>query len=138
MVQYFEPRFIKDLGQFVKNFPSSDEEIKKYLQTHEALMKKVRYLFKMIRYSEDQNKKISPELQKLIRQGTKENNCETEVLYKDTLKTNFISLIEMELYLRSRYEGQLKGNKRNFDLIKPSIDLFVDSLDKQFSHEYYW
>lgn len=101
-------------------------------------MKKVRYLFKMIRYSEDQNKKISPELQKLIRQGTKENNCETEVLYKDTLKTNFISLIEMELYLRSRYEGQLKGNKRNFDLIKPSIDLFVDSLDKQFSHEYYW
>ena len=44
----------------------------------------------------------------------------------------------MEIYLRSRYEGQLKGQKKNFDIIRPSIDLFVDSLDKQFTHEYYW
>jgi len=58
--------------------------------------------------------------------------------HKDSLKTNFKSLIEMELYLRSRYEGQLKSSKRNFDFIRPSIDLFVESLDKQFLHEYYW
>ncbi|MBA2403183.1 MAG: hypothetical protein H0V66_00305, partial [Bdellovibrionales bacterium] len=67
-----------------------------------------------------------------------ENNCQKAILHKDSLKTNFKALIEMELYLRSRYEGQLRSNKRNFDIIRPSIDLFVDSLDKQFPHEYYW
>lgn len=138
VVQYFERSFLKNLNVFVKNFPKTDDEVRTYLHANEALLKKTRYFFKMLRYSEDQNKKVSQNLTKLIREGTKENNCKTQILYKDSLKTNFISLIEMELYLRSRYEGQLKTNKRSFDVVKPSIDLFVDSLDKQFSHEYYW
>jgi hypothetical protein len=58
-------------------------------------------------------------------------------LYKDTLKTNFIGLIEAELYLRTRYGAQLKQS-RGFDGIRSSIELFIESLDKQFAHEYYW
>jgi hypothetical protein len=82
--------------------------------------------------------KVTPELEKLIREGTKENKCETAVLYKDTLKSNFINLLQTEIYLRTRYGAQVKSGTRNFDSLRPSIDLFVDSLDKQFSHEYYW
>lgn len=138
IVKYFEKRFLRELDAFVSKFPPNDENVRKYLHQNEELLKKIRYFFKMLRYTEDQNKQISPSLAKLIRQGTEENNCESGILYKDTLKTNFKGLIEMELYLRSRYEGQLKDNKRGFDTIRPSIDLFVDSLDKQFTHEYYW
>ncbi len=100
-------------------------------------MKKTRSFFKMLRYSEDQKTEVSKSLTKLIRQSSTENKCNQEVLYRDTLKTNFMSLMEMELYLRARYGGQLKTNQR-FEAIRSSIELFVDSLDKQFNHEYYW
>lgn len=137
VVQYFEKSFIKDLDAFVKNFPSADDEVRRYMHSHDADLKKIRYFFKMLRYSEDQKTEVSTKLSKIIREGTQENKCGAGVLYKDTLKTNFISLLEMELYLRARYGSQLKNNQK-FDSIRPSIELFVESLDKQFGHEYYW
>lgn len=138
VVTYFEKKFLKELDSFVSKFPKEDDDVIRYMHDHSDLLKNIRYFFKMLRYSEDQNKKVSAELTKLIREGTRENNCQKAILHKDSLKTNFKSLVEMELYLRSRYEGQLKGQKRDFDTIRSSIDLFVDSLDKQFQHEYYW
>ncbi len=138
VVSYFEKKFLSTLDTFIQNFPNEDAKISDYLKQQEVLLKKIRHFFKMLRYSEDQNKKVSVELSKLIREGTRENNCQNAILHKDSLKANFKSLMVMELYLRSRYEGQLRSNKRNFDFIRPSIDLFVESLDKQFAHEYYW
>lgn len=137
VVQFFGKSFIKDLNSFIKNFPSSDEEVRRFMHTRPDELKKIRHFFKILRYSEDQKTDVSPKLSRIIREGTLENRCESAVLYKDTLKTNFISLIEMELYLRARYGGQLKSTHK-FESIRPSIELFVDSLDKQFSHEYYW
>jgi hypothetical protein len=138
VISYFGKNFITDLEKFTINLPTEEDEIKKYLHQHEDVLRKVRHFFKMLRYSEDQNKKVSTELSNLIKEGQKENNCSLEILHKESLKTNFKSLLEMELNLRSRYEAQLKSNKRNFEGIKSSIDLFLDSLDKQFIHEYYW
>jgi hypothetical protein len=137
VIQYFEKGFIAELDTFVKNFPKSDEDVRRYLHRHENLLKKARHFFKMLRYSEDQKADVSPKLTELIRESAKENRCGTEVLYKDTLKTNFIALMEMELYLRARYSGQLK-NSPSFSAVRPSIELFAESLDKQFSHEYIW
>lgn len=137
IIQYFGKTFIKDLDTFVSKFPSTDDEVRRYMHANEAELKTIRYLFKMLRYSEDQKSEVSNKLSKLIREATQENKCGSAVLYKDTLRTNFISLIELELYLRARYGGQIKSNQR-FDTIKPSIELFVESLDKQFVHEYYW
>lgn len=137
IIQYFEKKFINSLEDFVKRFPTEDEEVRRYLHSNETLLKQLRHFFKMLRYSEDQKTDVSMNLKNLIRESAKENKCNTDVLYKNTLKTNFISLMEMELYLRSRYGGQLKNNAR-FDSIKSSIELFVESLDKQFTHEYYW
>jgi hypothetical protein len=138
VVQYFEKTFIRDLRDFVAKFPTtSEQDVRMYLHGQEALLKKTRTLFKMLRYSEDQKTEVSKNLMKLIRQSAKENKCNQDVLYKDTLKTNFMGLMEMELYLRARYGGQLKTNQ-SFEAIRSSIELFVDSLDKQFIHEYYW
>ncbi len=118
--------------------PTDDTKVGGYLREHEGLMIHLRQFFKMIRYSEDQKSKVTPELAKLIREGTKESKCETAVLYKDSLKSNFIILLQTEIYLRTRYGAQVKSGGRSFESIRSSVDLFVDSLDKQFSHEYYW
>lgn len=137
VIQYFEKGFIQELDVFVKNFPTTDDEVRRYLHNNEPVLKKTRNFFKLLRYSEDQKSDVNPNLTKIIRESAKENKCNLEVLYKDTLKTNFIALVELELYLRARYGGQLKNNAR-FETIRSSIELFVESLDKQFNHEYYW
>jgi hypothetical protein len=136
-VQYFEKGFIQDLEKFLKTMPSADDDVRRHLHSHETMMRKIRHLFKMLRYSEDQKSPLSPQLKTLIRDMSHQNKCEAEVLYKDTLKTNFINLINSELYLRTRYSNQIKAGK-SFEPTRSSIDLFVDSLDKQFTHEYYW
>lgn len=137
IIQYFGKSFLKDYATFLKGFPKEDEAVRKYMRQNTEILKKLRILFKMFRYAEDQKNEVSPSLTKLIRDAVKANNCDREVLHKDTLKTNFITLIQLELYLRSRYGGQLVQNQ-NFEQIRPSLDLFTDSLDKQFEHEYYW
>lgn len=137
VVEYFGRGFIKELGNFVRSFPSETEKARSYLHSEESFLKKLRYFFKMLRYSEDQKAKVNQQLTAIIRQNAKANKCDLEILHVNSLKTNFISLLQLEIYLRSRYGGQLKSAK-NFDEVRPSIDLFVESLDKQFSHEYYW
>lgn len=138
IIQYFDKKIIQELSTFLAEFPVEDQEVQKHLYRNVEMLKKIRHFFKILRYSEDQRVKVSGDLTKILRQSIQENKCDPEVLHKDTLKTNFLELMEMELYLRSRYGGQLKGTNRSFTIIKPSIDLFVDSLDKQFVHEYYW
>lgn len=138
VINYFEKSFIKELQSFLKNFPEQDEEARKFMHQNADLLKKIRHFFKMLRYTEDQKTPLSPRLLNLIQESVTENKCNPAILYKDTLKTNFINLLQMELYLRSRYGGQLKAGARSFSTIRTSIDLFVESLDKQFLHEYYW
>ncbi len=137
VVQFLGPSFVKGVGDFILGFPLGDDEARKYLHSQEPLLKQIRYFFKLLRYSEDQRTDVSFKLKKLIRASAKENKCNKDVLYNRSLKTNFISLLETELYLRTRYGNQLKVNQP-FDVVRPSIELFIESLDKQFTHEYYW
>jgi hydroxymethylpyrimidine pyrophosphatase-like HAD family hydrolase len=137
VVEYFGESFIKELKNFVRLFPSETGKARKFMHDQESFLKQLRYFFKMLRYSEDQKSKVNSQLAGLIRQNAKANKCNLEILHEDSLKSNFVALLQLEIYLRTRYGGQLKSAK-NFDEIRPSIDLFVESLDKQFSHEYYW
>jgi len=137
VIRYFKSDFIKQVEDFVANMPKEEEEIRNYFHSREGTLRDLRYFFKMLAYAEDQKIEVSPKVKNLIRESAKENKCDTSVLYKETLKTNFISLIEMEIYLRTRYGSQLK-TQESFDAIRSSIEIFVESLDKQFTHEYYW
>ena len=136
VVQLFEKSFIPAFKEFLKNMPEGDEGVRSYLHKNEIFLKKIRYFFKMLHYAKDQKAEVSSNLKKLIRESAKANKCNQDVLYKDTLKSNFTELMEMEIYLRSRYGNQLKAH--NFEGIRQSLELFVESLDKQFTHEYYW
>jgi hypothetical protein len=138
VIRYFGKNFIKEMSAFVSNFPKDDEGVRVHMHKETELLRKVRLLFKLLRYSEDQKDLVSTKLTQLIREGSRENKCAPAILHKESLKTNFIHLMQVELYLRSRYGNQLTESKQNFDSIRPSIDLFVDSLDKQFLHEYFW
>ena len=138
VIQYFDKKFIDDFDSFISKFPENSEGIIRYLHSHEDLLNKMSILFKMLRYAEDQNKKISDELSKLVQSSAKANRCNLEVLHKDSLKTNFKSLLEIELYLRARYDGQFQTSRKKIDEIRSSLDLFIESLNKQFSHEFYW
>ncbi len=137
VIQYFGKSFANDLEQFLAKVPEQDVAVRTYLHGNESILKKIRFFFKILRYSEDQKTEVSHKLSGLIRESSNTNGCNSAVLYKDGLKTNFKALMEMELYLRARYGGQLKNNQ-SFDSIRSSIELFVESLDKQFGHEYYW
>jgi hypothetical protein len=137
VIQYFKNDFVGQLDNFISNMPKEDEEVKKYLLSRKETLKSIRYFFKMLTYAEDQKIQVSSKVKNLIRESAKENQCQAGVLYKDTLKTNFISLMEMEIYLRTRYGSQVK-NKESFEAIRSSIEIFIESLDKQFSHEYFW
>lgn len=137
VIQYFGKNLSSDLEQFLAKVPEQDSAVRIYLQGQEVILRKIRFFFKILRYSEDQKTEVSHKLSNLIRESSSTNGCNGEVLYKDGLKTNFRALMEMELYLRARYGAQLKNNQ-NFDSIRSSIELFVESLDKQFGHEYYW
>lgn len=137
VILYFQKSFLPELKKFLSGIPGDTKTLRTYLHERESTLKKIRTFFKMMRYAEDQKGNVSLELQKLIRESSKENKCGTSVLYKDTLKTNFIALIQMELYLRTRYGNQMKSSK-SFEEVRSAVDLFVESLDKQFPHEYYW
>ncbi|MGE3608433.1 MAG: hypothetical protein AB7I27_02505 [Bacteriovoracaceae bacterium] len=139
IIQYFGKKFLGEIGLFVKNFPKDEDKVKPYLHQQEEVLKKLRVLFKMLRYTSDQKGMISQTVTELIKESTQANKCDPGILHKEDLKTNFKNLLESELYLRSRYGGQLKSSgSQNFEVIRGSIDLFIDSLDKQFVHEYYW
>jgi hypothetical protein len=138
VVQYFQKAFIGEWLEFLEKFPVKAKEASEYMHKNSELMKKIRHFYKALRYADDQKMLVTPDLSNLIREATQENNCDLEVLHKDTLKTNFTALIRMELYFRSRYSGQLQSGSLSFETVRPSIDLFIESLDKQFPHEYYW
>ena len=137
VLQYFKKDFVNQLEEFVSKMPKEDEEVRSYLTTKNETLKSIIYFFKMLTYAEDQKIEVSTKAKSLIRESAKENQCNSNVLYKDSLKTNFISLMEMEIYLRTRYGNQVK-TKESFEAIRSSIEIFIESLDKQFTHEYYW
>ncbi len=137
IIRYFGKGFALDMSRFVKGIPLDSKQVSVYLHSHQELMKKMRIFFKLLRYADDQQTSVGDEIRSLIRDSAKENKCNTEILYKDDLKSNFKQLLRLELYLRGRYGSQLQ-DKRSFESIKQSMELFMDSLDKQFSHEYFW
>lgn len=133
---YFGKNFIKDWQNFLTKLPEGTREISKYLYEKEEFLKKLRLFFKLIRYSSDQRAEITPELNALMIEAMKVNKCSQDIFYKDRLKTTFYQVLKVELYLKSRYGSQL-SDSRNASSVKSSIDLFMESLDKQFHHEFY-
>lgn len=134
--KYFGPQFIKNWQKFLRKMPSESKEISLYLYEQETFLKELRLYFKLLRYSADQRAEITASLNELMIESMKENKCSQDIFYKDGLKTSFYLVLKSEMYLKSRYGNQLTDT-RSAGSVKSSIDLFMESLDKQFYHEYY-
>lgn len=133
---YFGSKFTQNWQKFLKDMPKDSKEVSLYMHTKDDFLKSLRLYFKLLRYSYDQRGEISRELTSLMSESMVSHKCSKDVFYKSRLKTNFLDLLKAELYLKSRYGNQLQ-DARNASTVKDSIDLFMESLDKQFYHEYY-
>lgn len=141
LTDLFSSELVKNLSHFLTQLPSShkidDQKVRDKLKSHEKMMKKLRMLFKLLLYVKNQSILIRPQMIQLVRSTIKENKCSEDVFYKKSLKTNFLELLKLEIYLKSRYGTQMKKNDE-IDVTKASLSTFVESLDKQYSHEYFW
>ena len=133
---YFGENFLKTWKSFLAKMPMNDKDISLYMHSQEEFLKSLRLYFKLLRYSLDQRGEVSKEVTSLMKESLRESKCSKDVFFKKRLKTSFVELLKAELYLKSRYGNQLK-DERNASTVKDSIDLFMESLDKQFYHEYY-
>jgi len=138
VVKYFGEDFLLKFKKFIQEFPKENLEVIKYLHLNEDILKQIRFFFKGMKYAEDQKLVVNQDVKNLIVTSTKVNKCDLKILKDDGLKANFTSLLRLELYLRSRYAPQMDSKKIDFQTVRSSIDLFIESLDKQFSHEYFW
>ena len=133
---YFGAKFPQNWQNFIKKMPQESKEVSLYLHTQDDFLKSLRRYFKLLRYSHDQRGEVSRDLKSLMKESMMSHKCSKDVFYKKRLKTSFLDLLKAELYLKSRYGNQLQ-DVRNASTVKDSIDLFMESLDKQFYHEYY-
>lgn len=110
-VRYFTPAFLESFSNFLQDYPSTSDKIQTYYMDKELLLRKLRLFFKGIKYSEDQKLTVSDEVEGLIRESTKINKCDPDILKTNGLKANFLSLLRLELYLRSRYVDSSTNSK---------------------------
>jgi hypothetical protein len=138
IVRYFGKEFIRQLDEFVNDYPESPQNRESYFKNKEPLLKQVRLLFKGIKYAEDQKLMLTETVEGLIRESASLNKCDSSVLKENSLKANFISLLRLELYLRSRYSStNMKSKAENYKILNESMNLFIESIDKQLPHEFF-
>jgi hypothetical protein len=96
----------------------------------------VRQLWKLLIYVDGQTVTLSPELQKSVLSVA---GCPGITLSKGKMRDSFQRWLRVEVYLRSRYApgGIVKGQEWR-DKRLQSIAQFVESIDKQLSHENFW
>jgi hypothetical protein len=138
VIQYFGRSFLTKFDRFLEKYPEETSEIARFHKNHEFFLKQLRFFFKGIKYADDQKLVFNETLESLIKESASLNRCDQSVLKENKLKANFVSLLRLELYLRTRYSGSKeKVNKNELKRLKDSIDLFVESIDKQLPHEYF-
>lgn len=133
---YFGAEFLGRWQNFLNKMPTETKKVSLYLYDQDPFLKELRLYLKLLRYSQDQRAEVTPELNEIMMESLRVNNCGKDIFYKNRLKTTFYAVLRSELYLKSRYGNQL-SDSRNAGSVKSSIDLFMESLDKQFYHEYY-
>lgn len=93
----------------------------------------LRKLLKLTYYAKSQEVHISDKLKDLIQKNR--TNCSATP--GDKLKQIFYDLLQLELFLKSRYPNfDHKGRVQNS--VRSSYELLRDSVDGQITHEYFW
>lgn len=96
----------------------------------------IRQIWKLLNYVDTQEVTITSELEKSLLAPSK---CPSIASSDKKLKASFKRWLRVEIYLRSRYaqngiDQKVEKKEKRFQ----SINLFIDSLDKQIAHEDFW
>ncbi len=96
----------------------------------------LRRVWKLLAYVDTQEVTLAPALEKEV---LKAKGCPSAEATRGQMRASFRRWLRVEVYLRSRYgQGRPGADAERRDKRFHSIDLFVDSLDKQMSHENFW
>lgn len=94
----------------------------------------LRRYWKLLTYVEGQEVEIAPALEKELANVP---GCPSIIDGDNKVRASFRRWLRTEIYLRSRYaRAGVAGT--NPEKRRESIELFVDSLDKQLGHEDFW
>lgn len=96
----------------------------------------IRQKWKLMVYVDSQEVDISPDLEKGL-MGSKA--CASIEGTDKKMRGSFRKWLRVEIYLRSRYgQGMTASDTSRKEKRLQSVNLFVDSLDKQVTHEDFW
>lgn len=96
----------------------------------------VRQLWKLLIYVDGQSVTLSADLQKSV---TSVSGCPGVTLSRGKMRDSFQRWLRVEVYLRSRYApGGMAKDKEWREKRLQSIAQFVESVDKQLTHENFW
>ncbi len=90
--------------------------------------------WKLVTFVEGQEVEIPAALEKELATG---QSCPTVIDPDNRMRASFRRWLRTEIYLRSRYARAGAASSRP-EKRRESIELFVDSLDKQLDHEVFW
>lgn len=154
--RYKKDRLTREFNKYLK---SNKKEVSKYLQKY---FQKVVTLIKLKKYIESQSFKINDNLYSIIKKSAKMNNCTggSDFEKKGRFPLWMEDLVKLEMYFKSRFKDSafvvgdsevknlLKNNKNKSitwakaKLIKEkrlsSVNIFLQSVSKQVSHEHFW
>jgi hypothetical protein len=138
-------------------FKSDEKKISPPMQDY---FKKVVTIIKLKKYIESQSFKINQNLYNLVTESARMNNCGKVKVIKGKFSIWLEDLIKLEMYFKSRFkdstfvvggseiEKYLKQHsvktKAQAKLLlieqkrKSSVQIFLQSVTKQISHEYFW
>ncbi len=127
----FQSKFKKVYEKLESNSGPLSED-----QNSIIFLSSLRQLWKLLVYVDGQEVVISSDLQKSI---VNVAGCPKVTLSGGKVRDSFQRWLRVEVYLRSRYApGGVVNTKEWRDKRLQSINQFVDSLDKQLSHENFW
>jgi hypothetical protein len=96
----------------------------------------VRQKWKLMVYVDSQEVDVAADLEKGL---LKSKGCAGIAGSDGKIRGSFRKWLRVEIYLRSRYgQGKTASDTSRRDKRLQSINLFVDSLDKQVTHEDFW
>lgn len=96
----------------------------------------MRSFWKLLTYIDNQEVGLLPELEKTF---LRSSHCPSVEGEPKKLRASFRRWLRVEIYLRSRYgQGDISKDGERIQKRHQSISLFVDSLDKQVTHEDFW
>ncbi|MFP5491535.1 MAG: hypothetical protein ACLGG0_08545 [Bacteriovoracia bacterium] len=127
----FSPKLKKVTAELLQSQESVSKDHSKVI-----FLSMVRQMWKVLVFTDTQDVVLKPELEKQVINVA---GCPTVLFTKKEMRDSFKRWLKVEIYLRSRYApGGITENKEWRAKRLNSIAQFVDSIDKQMSHENFW